>query len=154
VYNIEIVAIVILFPTTQDFMTAMTSIGYIFMYTIEIFYVIGYNRFSEIMKEDIKDVTTNILDVQVKLLTIFSDKMILVSLSRFKALKLLYDIVVDTSVMFLHRNGYPQQKSIETNSIIFNSIIFIGSVDTTWTVGAVLEKRLQLLLFIHSRSVI
>jgi len=113
-----------------------------------------YNRFSEIMEEDIKDVTTNILDVQVKLLTIFSDKTILVSLSRFKALKLLYDIVVDTSVMFLHRNGYPQKKSIETNSIIFNSIIFIGSIDTTWTVGAVLEKRLQLLLFIHSRSVI
>ena len=40
-----------------------------------------YNRFLEIMEEDIKDVTTNILDVQVKLLTIFSDKTILVSLS-------------------------------------------------------------------------
>jgi len=45
VYNIEIVAIVILFPMTQDFMTAMTSIGYIFMYTIEIFYVIiGFQK--------------------------------------------------------------------------------------------------------------
>jgi len=54
--------------------TATTScIGYIFMYTIEILYaIIG------IMEEDIKDMT-NILNIQVKLLTIFSDKMILVS---------------------------------------------------------------------------
>jgi len=43
------------------------------MYTIEILYaIIG------IMEEDIKDMT-NILNIQVKLLTIFSDKMILVS---------------------------------------------------------------------------
>ena len=75
-----------------------------------------YNRFSGITEEDMKDVTTNILDVQAKLPTISSDKTILIGHnveSDFKALKLLYDTVVDTSVIFLHRNGCSQKKSIE-----------------------------------------
>jgi len=61
-------------------------------------------------------VTTNILDVQATLLTMFSDKTILVGHSLesdFKALKLLHDTVVDTSVMFPHRNGYPQKRALK-----------------------------------------
>ncbi|KYQ53750.1 RNA exonuclease 1 like protein [Trachymyrmex zeteki] len=79
--------------------------------------IIDYNtRFSGITEEDMKDVTTNILDVQATLLTIFSDKTILVGHSLesdFKALKLLHDTVVDTSVMFPHRYGYPQKRALK-----------------------------------------
>lgn len=63
-----------------------------------------------------KDVTTTILDVQATLLTMFSDKTILVGHSLesdFKALKLLHDTVVDTSVMFPHKNGYPQKRALK-----------------------------------------
>lgn len=63
-----------------------------------------------------KNVTTTILDVQATLLTMFSDKTILVGHSLesdFKALRLLHDTVVDTSVMFPHKNGYPQKRALK-----------------------------------------
>lgn len=63
-----------------------------------------------------KDVTTTILDVQATLLTMFSEKTILVGHSLesdFKALRLLHDTVVDTSVMFPHKNGYPQKRALK-----------------------------------------
>ncbi|XP_011158953.1 RNA exonuclease 1 homolog [Solenopsis invicta] len=79
--------------------------------------IIDYNtRFSGITEDDMKDVTTTILDVQATLLTMFSDKTILVGHSLesdFKALKLLHDTVVDTSVMFPHRNGYPHKRALK-----------------------------------------
>lgn len=75
-----------------------------------------YGRFSGITEEDMKNVTTTILDVQATLLTMFSDKTILVGHSLesdFKALRLLHDTVVDTSVMFPHKNGYPQKRALK-----------------------------------------
>lgn len=63
-----------------------------------------------------KDVTTTLLDVQATLLAMFSNKTILVGHSLesdFKALRLLHDTVVDTSVMFPHRHGYPQKRALK-----------------------------------------
>ncbi|XP_046427019.1 RNA exonuclease 1 homolog [Neodiprion fabricii] len=78
--------------------------------------VIDYNtRFSGITEQHMEGVTTSLLDVQATLLTMFSDKTILIGHSLesdFKALKLVHDTVVDTSVMFPHRNGYPQKRAL------------------------------------------
>lgn len=74
------------------------------------------NRFSGITEEDMKNVTTTLLEVQATLLTMFSDKTILVGHSLesdFKALRLLHDTVIDTSVMFPHKYGYPQKRALK-----------------------------------------
>lgn len=73
-------------------------------------------RFSGITEQDMIGVTTTLLDVQATLLAMFSEKTILVGHSLesdFKALRLLHDTVVDTSVMFPHRNGYPQKRALK-----------------------------------------
>lgn len=73
------------------------------------------SRFSGITEESMIEVSTSLRDVQATLLTMFSSKTILVGHSLesdFKALKLIHDTVVDTSVMFPHRNGYPQKRAL------------------------------------------
>ncbi|KAJ8687416.1 hypothetical protein QAD02_023210 [Eretmocerus hayati] len=79
--------------------------------------IIDYNtRFSGISEEDMENVTTTLLEVQATLLSMFSSKTILVGHSLesdFKALKLLHDTVVDTSVMFPHKNGPPLKRALK-----------------------------------------
>lgn len=75
-----------------------------------------FHRFSGITEDNMKNVTTTLLDVQAALLTLFSEKTILVGHSLesdFKALKLLHDTVVDTSVMFPHKHGYPHKRALK-----------------------------------------
>nr|CAD7590204.1 unnamed protein product [Timema genevievae] len=73
-------------------------------------------RFSGITHEDLENVSTTIFDVQAALLGLFSDKTILVGHSLdsdFKALKIVHNTVVDTSVMFPHRMGPPFKRSLK-----------------------------------------
>nr|CAD7442451.1 unnamed protein product [Timema bartmani] len=73
-------------------------------------------RFSGITHEDLENVSTTIFDVQAALLGLFSNKTILVGHSLdsdFKALKIVHNTVVDTSVMFPHRMGPPFKRSLK-----------------------------------------
>jgi len=78
--------------------------------------IIDYNtRFSGITDKDMQGVETTIRDVQAVLLNLFSSKTILIGHSLesdFKALKLIHNTVVDTSVVFPHRLGPPRKQAL------------------------------------------
>lgn len=76
---------------------------------------IDFSRFSGITEENMKNVTTTLHHVQATFLSMFSSKTILVGHSLesdFKALKLFHDTVVDTSIMFPHKNGLPAKRAL------------------------------------------
>ncbi|XP_057576640.1 RNA exonuclease 1 homolog [Hippopotamus amphibius kiboko] len=80
--------------------------------------VIDYNtRFSGVAEDDLKDTKTSIRDVQAILLNLFSADTILIGHSfehSLYALKLIHPSVVDTTVMFPHRQGLPHKRSLES----------------------------------------
>ncbi|XP_069694288.1 RNA exonuclease 1 homolog [Periplaneta americana] len=94
--------------------------------------IIDYNtRFSGIKEEDMTGVHTSIYDVQATLLSFIYDKTILIGHSLesdFKALKLIHSTVVDTSVVFPHKQGPPKKRALKTlcrehlNKIIQESV--------------------------------
>lgn len=74
-------------------------------------------RFSGITDQDLKGVKTTLRDVQAVLLSLFSQKTVLMGHSLESdliALKLIHDTVVDTSVVFPHRLGAPYKRALRT----------------------------------------
>lgn len=80
--------------------------------------VIDFNtRFSGITAEDMEGVTTTIRDVQAVLLSLFTEKTILIGHSLesdLSAVKIIHDTVVDTAVVFPHRLGPPYKRALKT----------------------------------------
>ncbi|XP_047410239.1 RNA exonuclease 1 homolog [Sciurus carolinensis] len=94
--------------------------------------IVDYNtRFSGVTEEDIAFTSTNLRDVQAVLLTLFSADTILIGHSLesdLLALKVIHKTVVDTSVLFPHRRGFPYKRSLRNlmssylNQIIQDSV--------------------------------
>ncbi|XP_018113191.1 RNA exonuclease 1 homolog isoform X1 [Xenopus laevis] len=78
--------------------------------------IIDYNtKFSGVTEDNLKNVSTSILDVQAVMLNMFAADTILIGHSLendLLALKLIHDTVVDTSVVFPHRLGLPHKRAL------------------------------------------
>ncbi|XP_063380002.1 RNA exonuclease 1 homolog [Cydia fagiglandana] len=95
--------------------------------------IIDYNtRYSGITEEHMAEVKTTLLEVQATLLTMFNSKTILIGHSLesdFKALKLIHDTVIDTSVLFPHKMGPPYKRALRNLSSEHLKKIIQNSVD-------------------------
>lgn len=95
--------------------------------------IIDYNtRYSGITEEQMYNVKTTLLEVQATLLAMFSNKTILVGHSLesdFKALKLIHDTVIDTSVLFPHKMGPPYKRALRNLSTDYLRKIIQNSVE-------------------------
>ncbi|XP_050071823.1 RNA exonuclease 1 homolog [Anopheles maculipalpis] len=80
--------------------------------------VVDYNtRFSGITEDMLRKTTTTLHNVQAVLLSMFNSETILIGHSLesdFKALKLIHDVVVDTSVLYPHKMGPPKKRALKT----------------------------------------
>ncbi|KAM4807955.1 RNA exonuclease 1 homolog [Rhinophrynus dorsalis] len=78
--------------------------------------IIDYNtRFSGVTEDNLTNITTSIRDVQAVMLNMFSADTILIGHgleNDLIALKLFHDTVVDTSVVFPHRLGFPHKRAL------------------------------------------
>ncbi|XP_045454696.1 RNA exonuclease 1 homolog [Melitaea cinxia] len=95
--------------------------------------IIDYNtRYSGITEEQMSQVNTTLLEVQATLLAMFSSQTILIGHSLesdFKALKLIHDTVIDTSVLFPHKMGPPYKRALRNLSSEYLKKIIQNSVD-------------------------
>jgi RNA exonuclease 1 len=74
-------------------------------------------RFSGITEQLLANIRTTLRDVQAVLLSMFNSKTILIGHSLesdLKALKLIHSSVVDTSVLFPHKMGFPRKRALKT----------------------------------------
>ncbi|XP_013417107.1 RNA exonuclease 1 homolog isoform X2 [Lingula anatina] len=105
-------------------------------------------RFSGLKKEDLKGVRTTIRDVQAVLLSLFSDKTILMGHSLESdliSLKLIHSTVVDTSVVFPHKMGPPYKRALKTLMVEYMQKIIqddVGGHDSKEDAMACLELML------------
>ncbi|XP_022243817.1 exonuclease GOR-like isoform X2 [Limulus polyphemus] len=80
--------------------------------------IIDYNtRFSGITANDMLNVHTTLTDVRAVLLKMFNSKTILVGHgldNDLKALKLIHETVIDTSILFPHYYGLPFKRSLKS----------------------------------------
>ncbi|XP_055539587.1 RNA exonuclease 1 homolog [Wyeomyia smithii] len=80
--------------------------------------IIDYNtRFSGITEQMLNDITTTLYNVQAVLLSMFNSETILIGHSLesdFRALKLIHNIVVDTSILYPHKMGPPKKRALKT----------------------------------------
>lgn len=74
-------------------------------------------RFSGLTEEIISKESRTLRDVQAVLLSMFHSRTILIGHSLdsdLKALKIIHDTVVDTSVLYPHKMGLPKKKALKT----------------------------------------
>ncbi|XP_076306356.1 exonuclease GOR-like isoform X4 [Tachypleus tridentatus] len=80
--------------------------------------IIDYNtRFSGITASDMLNVHTTLTDVRAVLLKMFNSKTILIGHALdndLKALKLIHETVIDTSILFPHYYGLPFKRSLKS----------------------------------------
>ncbi|EDW80888.1 uncharacterized protein Dwil_GK11769 [Drosophila willistoni] len=80
--------------------------------------IVDYNTvYSGITEAMLSKETRTLRDVQAVLMSMFHSKTILVGHSLesdMKALKLIHDVVVDTSVLFPHKMGLPKKRALKT----------------------------------------
>ncbi|KAK7867980.1 hypothetical protein R5R35_014763 [Gryllus longicercus] len=111
--------------------------------------ILDYNtRFSGVKENDLKYVSTNIFEVQSVLLSFIHDKTILVGHSLesdFKALKLIHNTVIDTSVVYPHKMGLPKKRGLKSLCREFLQKIIqenVGGHDSTEDACAAMELML------------
>lgn len=74
-------------------------------------------RFSGLTEEILRNEMRSLRDIQAVLLSMFHSRTILIGHSLdsdLKALKLIHDTVVDTSVLYPHKMGLPKKKALKT----------------------------------------
>lgn len=76
-----------------------------------------YFRYSGITEEMLANETRTLRDVQAILMSMFNSQTILIGHSLesdLKSLKLIHNVVVDTSVLFPHKMGPPKKRALKT----------------------------------------